>query len=91
LDCRATEEGEKEEEVEEEGLVLVLLLCIIIVPDSFPESSAVGVIIVYRDLLSNTTESLLQSIGLESHYLFFQSSVILPLYRKQYMQLRTCC
>jgi len=56
LDCIAIPE---EEEEEEEGLVLVLLLCILEVPDSFPDSIAVFVIIVYRDFLRNTTDSIL--------------------------------
>jgi hypothetical protein len=51
LYCHRRRRKKKEEE-EEEGLVLVLLLCILKVPDSFPDSSAVDVIIVYRDFLS---------------------------------------
>jgi hypothetical protein len=70
MDCIAITEVEKdEEEKEEEGLVLVLLLCILKVLDSFPDSSAVVVIIVYQDFLSNTTDSILKNIGLKSHYL----------------------
>jgi len=91
LDSIAIEEEEKEEEEEEEGLVLVLLLCILKVPDSFPDSSAVVVIIVYREFLSNSTDSILKNTGLESHYVLVQSTVIFPLYRKQCLQLRTCC
>jgi len=90
LDCIAIPEEEKEEEEEEEVLVLVLLLCILEVPDSFPDSIVVVVIIVYRDFFSNTTDCILKNIGLESHYLFVQSSVIFPLYRKQCLHLRTC-
>lgn len=71
--------------------MLVLLLCILKVPDSFPDSSAVVVIIFYRDFLSNSMDSILKNIILETHYLFVQSTVIFPLYRKQCLQLRTCC
>jgi hypothetical protein len=69
LECFAIAEEEKkeEEEEEEEGLVFVLFLCTLKVPDSFPDSSAVVVIIVYRDLLSNTTDCTLRNSGLESH------------------------
>jgi hypothetical protein len=59
LDCIAIAKEKKEENEEEERLVLVLLLCILEVPDSFPDSFAVVVIIVYRDFLSNTTDSIL--------------------------------
>ena len=66
LDCSAIwGDDDEEEEEEEEGLVLVLLFCILKVSDSFPDCSVVVVIIVYREFLSNSKDSILKNIGVD--------------------------